>query len=361
MKKDKETKLTEEELNSLMRELQNIKTEDFADRAKIKERSDLLEQRDEEDLDILMDRGGNIKSKKGGGFTYKMGGTTRTMSENMKEMLGGREYLESNFQGGGSISDIFLTNLNPMTAPMQQQVPQTREHGGLASKGRYGDTELVHVNKIEKEILESLGGSGTTNPETGLKEYWAQFIPLAISAISALSKKKETGGTTPKKNPYQYEGIVNALASSGGGGGGWMSMLSNLGGGEGGMDWMSMLKNINLGGGSGGEGGKGFDLSSLMSGIGGGQGGFSGFPGFSGMGTLPPGPHNILPYLSSWRGLSRYQSAPPSKDCIPRAGGGWNCPKGTRSASPTINWDETVQKSPQSPFARHFAERGGNI
>ena len=195
MKKDKETKLTEEELNSLMRELQNIKTEDFADRAKIKERSDLLEQRDEEDLGSLIARSGSIKSKKGGGFTYKMGGTTRTMSENMKEMLGGREYLESNFQGGGSISDIFLTNLNPMTAPMQQQpMTQRRERGG-----------------------------------------------------------------TPKRNPYQWEGLV-----SGGGGMDWMSLLSNLGGssgggsGGGGMDWMSLLKNINLGGGQGGDQGGSF-------------------------------------------------------------------------------------------------------
>ena len=41
----------------------------------------------------------------------------------------------------------------------------------LKSKGRYGDTELAHVNPAEKIILKLLGGAGTINPETGLKEY----------------------------------------------------------------------------------------------------------------------------------------------------------------------------------------------
>ena len=37
--------------------------------------------------------------------------------------------------------------------------------------GRNGDTELVHINPIEAHILKSLGGSGTINPATGLREY----------------------------------------------------------------------------------------------------------------------------------------------------------------------------------------------
>jgi len=41
----------------------------------------------------------------------------------------------------------------------------------LASMGRGGDTELAHVNPQEKAMLIKMGGSGTTNPETGLKEY----------------------------------------------------------------------------------------------------------------------------------------------------------------------------------------------
>jgi len=41
----------------------------------------------------------------------------------------------------------------------------------IAQLGRFGDSELAHVNPQEKRMLESMGGSGTTNPMTGLKEY----------------------------------------------------------------------------------------------------------------------------------------------------------------------------------------------
>ncbi|MAK30452.1 hypothetical protein [Acinetobacter sp.] len=42
----------------------------------------------------------------------------------------------------------------------------------LASQGRFGDTELEHVNPYEKYLLKKLGASRTTNPKTGLKENW---------------------------------------------------------------------------------------------------------------------------------------------------------------------------------------------
>ena len=41
----------------------------------------------------------------------------------------------------------------------------------IAKQGRFGDTELAHVNPEEKALLESLGGAGTINPNTGLREY----------------------------------------------------------------------------------------------------------------------------------------------------------------------------------------------
>lgn len=40
-------------------------------------------------------------------------------------------------------------------------------------KGRRGDTDIVHVNPYEKKMLKAMGGSGTTNPNTGLKEYFS--------------------------------------------------------------------------------------------------------------------------------------------------------------------------------------------
>ena len=42
----------------------------------------------------------------------------------------------------------------------------------LGAQGRYGDTELVHVTPREKRMLQESGGSGTTNPFTGLDEYY---------------------------------------------------------------------------------------------------------------------------------------------------------------------------------------------
>jgi len=41
----------------------------------------------------------------------------------------------------------------------------------LASKGRGRDTLLAHITPREAEILKAAGGSGTTNPETGLLEF----------------------------------------------------------------------------------------------------------------------------------------------------------------------------------------------
>jgi hypothetical protein len=42
----------------------------------------------------------------------------------------------------------------------------------LRKQGRYGDTELAHVNPREKALLKALGGAGSRNPRTGLKEFY---------------------------------------------------------------------------------------------------------------------------------------------------------------------------------------------
>lgn len=41
----------------------------------------------------------------------------------------------------------------------------------LRNMGRDGDTDVVHVNEREKVMLEAMGGRGTINPMTGLREY----------------------------------------------------------------------------------------------------------------------------------------------------------------------------------------------
>lgn len=69
----------------------------------------------------------------------------------------------------------------------------THPYKGIASElakfGRYGDTELLHVNKVELDMLESMSPGGlTTNPHTGQKEAFLPFlIPMLSSFIPALT------------------------------------------------------------------------------------------------------------------------------------------------------------------------------
>jgi hypothetical protein len=48
------------------------------------------------------------------------------------------------------------------------------QYKNLASKGRYGDTMLAHINPQEAGLLRSMGGAGTINPKTGLREFYQQ-------------------------------------------------------------------------------------------------------------------------------------------------------------------------------------------
>ena len=57
----------------------------------------------------------------------------------------------------------------------------------LQTGGQGGDSELVHVNPREAEILRRMGGQGTVNPNTGLREYKSfkkilgAVLPIALS------------------------------------------------------------------------------------------------------------------------------------------------------------------------------------
>ena len=65
----------------------------------------------------------------------------------------------------------------------------------LAGNGRYGDSQLVHMNPAEVQGIASLvpGGKLTTNPVTGQPEAFlpflipliSQFAPAAFSALAA--------------------------------------------------------------------------------------------------------------------------------------------------------------------------------
>ena len=63
------------------------------------------------------------------------------------------------------------------TNPLQEAANQ------LASRGRYGDTMMVHMNPIEVDALAKLSPTGqlTTNPHTGQPE---AFLPLLFSMLA---------------------------------------------------------------------------------------------------------------------------------------------------------------------------------
>ena len=59
-----------------------------------------------------------------------------------------------------------LRNLTRVGADMRQIAAL------LQAKGRQGDTMLAHITPKEAAILRARGGAGTTNPETGLLEFY---------------------------------------------------------------------------------------------------------------------------------------------------------------------------------------------
>ena len=55
---------------------------------------------------------------------------------------------------------------------MSEKIALFKElYNELAGYGMDGDTELAHVNTFEASLLKSLGGSGTLNDITNLREY----------------------------------------------------------------------------------------------------------------------------------------------------------------------------------------------
>ena len=94
---------------------------------------------------------------------------------------------------------VFVVSLLVALYGLQDRLKQRGyARGGLAiaarrvqAAGRGGDTQLAHINRREAEMLRQAGGSGTINPDTGLKQYgwgWKQIVgaaaPIALSIIA---------------------------------------------------------------------------------------------------------------------------------------------------------------------------------
>lgn len=74
----------------------------------------------------------------------------------------------------------------------------------LQSKGRYGDTLLAHITPREAQMLKDAGGAGTTNPDTGLLEFydWAGSFEDPSSADVDYSQY----GAPPPDTSFSYGG-----------------------------------------------------------------------------------------------------------------------------------------------------------
>jgi hypothetical protein len=59
----------------------------------------------------------------------------------------------------------------------------------LASQGRNGDTMLAHITPAEARLLKAMGGSGTINPRTGIREFFLKKLFKGIKkAVKSLLK-----------------------------------------------------------------------------------------------------------------------------------------------------------------------------
>jgi hypothetical protein len=61
--------------------------------------------------------------------------------------------------------------------PNRGRALESAMYDAIADMGRYGDTELAHVTPREQALLMAMGGAGTINPRTGLREFYAGADP----------------------------------------------------------------------------------------------------------------------------------------------------------------------------------------
>ena len=82
----------------------------------------------------------------------------------------------------------------------------------IAGHGINGDTELAHINKYEAAVLKAMGGSGTVNEVTGLKQYG--FLggddPAPAPAPAATTTVKQVSDLPEYFKPYVEELFATA-------------------------------------------------------------------------------------------------------------------------------------------------------
>jgi hypothetical protein len=104
------------------------------------------------------------------------------------------EQFDGEFFGAMQLALEQMINMQPQTG----QPIQAFAEGGLASLrpiakelqsfGRNGDTILAHINPAEARMLQRMGGSGTINPVTGLREYIFKGVGKVFKGIGKAFK-----------------------------------------------------------------------------------------------------------------------------------------------------------------------------
>ncbi len=99
----------------------------------------------------------------------------------------------------------------------------------VAAAGRGGDTQLAHINDQEAEMLKRMGGSGTINPNTGLREYkkgkslLGMILPIALAIFvpglgSAIGSSILGASASPLASSLLGGAIIGGVSSAIGGG-----------------------------------------------------------------------------------------------------------------------------------------------
>ena len=91
--------------------------------------------------------------------------------------------------------EVLIISLLVVLYGMQDRLSrQGYARGGLAVSGKQlarmgqgGDRQLAHINDREAEVLRRMGGQGTVNPNTGLREYKGLKNVLKVALPIALS------------------------------------------------------------------------------------------------------------------------------------------------------------------------------
>lgn len=100
---------------------------------------------------------------------------------------------------------------------LKDRTAQGFARGGLnriAAMGRGGDTMLAHINPMEAEMLRRMGGSGTVNPNTGLREFKGGGLTNIIKTVAPIA----LAIAAPGMGTLLSAGLGAALGAANGGG-----------------------------------------------------------------------------------------------------------------------------------------------